>query len=104
MNFALLREHAQAAGQFLDDTFLERAQAGEIDLRRGKLDPPILCLMRFFQQFRHMQQGLRWDASAIEAHSAGIQLWIDERDGHAEVGSKKCGGVSTGTAANDCNI
>ncbi len=104
VNFALLREHAQAARKFLDYAFLPRAQAGEIDLRRSELDAPVLGLMRLFHQFRDVQQCLRWNASAVKADSARIQLWIDQCDGHAEIGGEKCGGVSTRTAANDCNI
>ena len=104
MNFALLRENAEAAGQLLDDTFFPRAQACQIDFRRGEFDAPVLGLMRFFQQLGHVQQRLRRNAAAVEADAAGIHLRVDQRDGHAEIGSEKCGGVSTGTAADDCNV
>ena len=104
MNFALLREHAQTAGEFLDHVLFPRTQARQIDLRRGEFDSPVFGLMRLFEQLGYVQQRLRRNAAAIEADAAGVQLRIDQRDRHAEIGGKKCGGVSTGTAADHCNI
>jgi len=41
-----------------------------------------------------MKQGLRRNASAIEAYAARIRLGINQRNFHAEVGSKEGGSVT----------
>ena len=74
LHLALLRENAEAAGELLDDAFFPRAQARQIDFRRGELDAPVLGLMRFFDQLGDVQQRLRRNAAAVEADAAGIQL------------------------------
>jgi hypothetical protein len=60
--------------------------------------------MRFFQQFGDMQKRLGRDTAAVQANSSGIEFRIDERYAHAKIGGEKCGGISTGTAANDCYV
>ena len=57
-HLALLREYAQAAGQFLDHAVFPRAQPGQIDFGIGVLDAPIFCVTRFIDQLGHVQQGL----------------------------------------------
>ena len=104
MNLALLREHAQAAGQFLDHALFPRAQASEIDLGIGELDAPILGLMGFLDQLGHVQQGFGRNAAAVEADAAGIRFRIDQRDLHAQIGGEKCRGVTTRPAAHHCNV
>ena len=103
-NLALLREHAQAAGQLLDHAFFPRAQAGEIDLGIGELDAPVFGVTGFVDQLGHVQQGFRRNAAAVEADSARIRFGIDQRDFHAQIGGEKCRGVATRPAAHDCNV
>ncbi len=57
-DLALLRKHAQAAGQLLDHALFPRAQSGQINLGIGVLDPPIFGVSRFVNQLGHVQQGL----------------------------------------------
>ena len=104
VHLALLRENAESAGELLDDIFFPRTQARQIDLRRGELDAPIFGLMRFLQQLGHVEQRLRRNAAAVKADSAGVQFGVDQRDVHAEIGGKKCSGISTRTAAHHCNV
>ena len=74
LHLALFRKHAQSTGQFLDHVLLERAKAGEINLWRSELDSPVLRLMGLLQQFGHMQQRFRRNASAIKAYAARDSL------------------------------
>ena len=60
--------------------------------------------MRFLQQFGDVQKRLGRNTAAIQAHSAWVQFRIDERYAHAKISGEKCGGVSTGTATNDCYV
>ena len=100
----MFRKNAQASREFLDHTFFPRTKAGEINLGSGEFDSPIFGLMGLLQQFGYMKQSFRWDAAAVEADSAGIEFGIDQGDGHAEIGSEKCGGIATGAAADYCDI
>ena len=84
-------------------SFQERRRARSIFGAANSI-PQSLRLMRFLQQLGHVEQGLRRDAAAVEADAARVQLGIDEGDGHAEIGGEECSGVSTGTAADYCNI
>lgn len=52
--------------------------------------------MRFFQQLGYVQQSFRRNATAIEADSSRIQLWVDQGDVHTEIGGKKSCSISTG--------
>jgi hypothetical protein len=51
-----------------------------------------------------VEQGLRWDATAVQADSARVYFWIDERDVHAKIGGEECSGVSSGTGTDDCDV
>ncbi len=103
-DFALLGENAEAAGEFLDYALFPRTQARQIDFRRGEIDAPVFRLLRFLDQLGHVQQRFRRDAAAVEADSAGVRFWVDQRDGHAQIGGKKRGGVASGTGADYCDI
>src|SRR5262249_27573417 len=100
-DLAKLHQLAGAVGQPLDDVVLEGAQLVEIDLRLGELDAPRCRMTRFVDHLGDVEQRLRGNAAAIDAHAAGIQLGIDERGAETEIGGEERGGVSTGTAADD---
>src|SRR5579871_189705 len=104
MHFPLLRQNSQPARQFLDDILFERTQPPEIDLRRSEFNAPIFRLVRLLNQLRHVQQSFRRNTPAIKAHPTGIQLRIDQCDGHAQISREKSGGISTGTATNDSYV
>ena len=92
-----------AASEFLHHAVFEAAQTVEIDLRLAVVDAPRLGVIGLVHQSSHVQQGLRRNAADVEADAAGVLALIDQSHLHAEIGGKKCGGVSTGTAANHCN-
>src|SRR5436309_10142294 len=48
-----------------------------------------------------MQERLRRNASAIDAHAARVRLRVDQRGLQSEIGGEKCRGVSAGAAADD---
>ena len=70
----------------------------------AELDAPLLRVLRFLEQLGDVQQRLRRNAAAIQAHAAGILLVVDEGDLHAEVGGIEGGRVATGACADDCNV
>src|SRR4029078_3173922 len=59
---------------------------------------------RLVDQRRHVQQCLRRDASAVQAHAAWVLFPIDERDPHSEIRRKKCRCVTTRSAADYCDV
>ena len=61
-------------------------------------------VLRLADELRDVQQRLRRNAAAIETDAAGIQLRVDERDLHAEIGGVERGGVSAGTGADDYEL
>ena len=73
-------------------------------LALAELDAPLLRVLRFLEQLGDVQQRLRRDAAAIQAHAAGVLLVVDEGDLHAEVGGVKRCGVPTGACADDCDV
>src|SRR4029450_13699285 len=89
------------SSQTTDDGVFEAAELVEVDFRLAELNAPSLGVPRFGDQFGHMQPRFRRNAAAINAHAAGIDLGIDERDLHAQVGREKSGRVPTWAAAND---
>ena len=60
--------------------------------------------MGFLDQLGNVQQCLGRNAAAIEANPARVSFWVNERYVHAEISGEKGSGVSTGTAANDCDF
>ena len=48
-----------------------------------------------------MEQRLRRDTAAIDAHAAGVRLRIDERDVEAHVGGEKRRRISARSTADD---
>ena len=58
INAAAFTQHAEAAGQLLNDTVLPGAQLVEIDLRLVEADAPVACFGCFIDQLRHVQQRL----------------------------------------------
>ena len=100
-DLAHLRDLADAARHLVDDLILERAQLVEIDLRRAVGDAPVRRVMRLAHHFGDMQQRLRRNAAAIEAHAAGIRFEIDERDLHPEIRRIERGGIPPGTGTDD---
>ena len=98
----LAGELAEAAGQPVDDALLEAAQAVEVDRGLAEGDAPVLGEARLLDQPGDVQQRLRGDAAAVEAHPAGVRLLVDERDVHAHVGGEERGRIAAGAAANDC--
>jgi hypothetical protein len=59
---------------------------------------------RFVHHLGHVQQRLRGDAAAIEAHAAGILVFADERDLHAQVSRIKGRGIAAWPRAKYCNL
>ena len=49
-HFALLGEYAEAAGEFLYNTFFPGSQPAEVNFGFGKFDAPVFGLVRFFDQ------------------------------------------------------
>ena len=103
-DLALLGHDAQSARQFGDHTFFERAQLGHVDLRLAILHAKTRRVAGFGNHRRHMQQRLGRNAAAIEAHSAGVLLAVDEGDVKTEVGTEESRGVTTRSAADHCNF
>ena len=101
---ALLGKLSQSSGKLLDHTFFPGAQPSQIDLRRRKFDPPVLSLLGFFNQLGDVQQRLRRNAAAVEAHAARVRLGIDQRHLHAEIGGQKGGCVAAWSAADYSDV
>ena len=89
---------------FLTTFVFEVAQPVEIDLRLAELDAPRFGVLGLVDHRGHVQQRLRGNAADVEADAAGILAFVDQRDLHAEIGGKKCGGVSSRAAANHCDV
>src|ERR1017187_7767257 len=104
MHFALLRELAETSGEFFHYAVFPGTKAQQIDFWCGEVDAPVFCLLRFFKQLGYVKQGFRRNTAAVEADAAGVQLGIDQCDRHAEIGSEERSGISTGTAADDCDV
>ena len=75
VHFALFREHAEAAGQFLDDAFFQGAQAraDRSSARRNSM-PQFFACCGFFNQLGDVKQGFRGNAAAVETDAAGVRL------------------------------
>src|SRR5207249_6303379 len=73
-------------------------------LRLTKIETPLRRVSGIVDQFGNVQQGLRRNASAVDANTAGIEFGIDERDLQAEIGREKGRRVPTGTAADNCQL
>ena len=104
IDLAELRHLAGAAGQLLDDAVLIVPNLVDVDFRSGKLDAPVLRVLRFIEDLGHMQQGLGRNAAAVQAHAARVLLVVDECDLQPEVSRVKRGRVAAGPGANDCNV
>ena len=104
VDLAELRHLAGAAGQLLDDAVLVVAELVDVDLGLAELDAPLLGVLRFVEDLGDVQQRLRRNAAAVQAHAAGVLLVVDERDLHAEVGGVEGGRVAAGAGANDCDV
>ena len=55
----------------------------------------------FADELGDVQQRLRRNAPAVEAHAAGILFGIDERDRHPEVRGVERRRIPSGTGTND---
>ena len=93
-----------AAGQLLDDAVLEVAELVDVDLGLAELDAPVPRVLRFVEDLGDVQQRLRRNAAAIEAHAAGIFLVVDQGDLQAEVGGIEGGSVAPGARPNHCDV
>src|SRR5262249_22951712 len=62
---------------------------------------PRFRVLRLVDELRDMQERLRRNAPAIDAHAAGVDLGIDERGRESQIGGQKRSRVPTGSAAND---
>jgi hypothetical protein len=91
-----------AACEALTTLSFNRA-AARFDLGSA-IDAPILRLTRFFNELGDVQQRLGRDAPTIQADAAGIDFGIDERNFEAEVGRQKSSGVTTRSAAHNCEM
>ena len=87
-------------GQLVDDPVLEGAQLVDVDLRLAELDAPVAGVLRLVEHLGDVQQRLRGNAAAIQAHAAGILLRIDQRDLHAEIGGVERRGVAARAGPN----
>jgi len=58
----------------------------------------------FVENFGSMQKRLGRYAAPIQAHAAGIDVWIDERYLHPEIGGVECGRVPARTRTNNNNL
>jgi hypothetical protein len=88
-----------AARQLFDDAVLVVAEFVDVDLGVAELDAPLFRVLRFLEELRDVQQRLRRDAAAIQAHAAGILLVVDEGDLHAKVGGIEGSCVAAGAGA-----
>ena len=70
LDLALLGQHAQAAGQLLDDRALPAAQLLEVDLRRAEGDAMGAHLLGVLDDLGRMQQRLGGNAADIQTHAA----------------------------------
>ncbi len=75
------------------------AQLVDVDRRLAEGDAPLAGVPRLVDDLGDVQQRLRRDAAAVEADAAGILLFVDERDLHAEVGGVERGRVAAGARA-----
>ena len=104
LDFSLLGQQAQAAGELLDHPVLEGAQAVQIDLGCGELDAPTAGVARLINQFGNVQQRLRRNAAAVEAHPAGIQFRVDEGDAQAQIGGQERGRIAPRASPDDGDV
>ena len=101
LHFPEFGELPRTVCQSLDDVVLEIPEPGQVDLRLAKLDAPGFRLARLVDKLRHMEEHLRGNAAAVDAHAAGIRFGIDQGDAQAKIGCEKSGRVPAGAAADD---
>src|SRR5512147_627778 len=93
-NLALFGKLSESAGQFVDDVILEVAQTVEVYLRLGEFNAPGFGMIGLVDNGRHMQQGLRGDATVVQTDAAGVHVFVNQCDLHAKIGCVKSCGVS----------
>ena len=64
-----------------------------------KLMPGARHVFSVFDDFRSVQQRLRWNAADIQTHAAQLRPSLDQGRLHAEIGCAKRRGVAAGTCA-----
>ena len=100
----MLHELPGPAGQPADDRILEGAQLVQIDRRLAEFDAPRRRVPGLGDHLGDVQQRLRGDAAAIDAHAAGVVFRIDEDDLQAEVRGEKRRRISARSAADDSQL
>ena len=61
-------------------------------------------MLRFADQLGDVQQRFRRNAASVQANAARIQLRVDERNLHSQVGSEKRGSVASWPGAYNGNL
>ena len=101
---ALRRELRDAAGELRDDGVLPRAELVQLDLWCAERDAAMGGLLRRADGVGRVEERLRGDAAAVEAHAAELGVAFEENHFLAEVRGVKGGGVSAGAGAHDDEV
>src|SRR5688572_26384931 len=86
---------ADAGGQLIDHALLVGAELPDVDAGLAERHAPVAGVPGFVHDLGHVQQRLRRNAPPVQTDTAGILLFVDERDLHAEIGCVESGGIAT---------
>ena len=78
VDLAQLGDLPHTAGQLRDDLVLERPDLVDLDARGVERHAPGGGVLRFVDDLGHVQQRLRRNAAAIQAHAARVRRGVDE--------------------------
>jgi hypothetical protein len=107
LDFVLLEEQLDAAGQTADDLVLPRVNGRHVDADRGAVyarQSPFLCGLRQLQSVGVLEQGFRGDAPPDEAGAAEGLLSFDHRHGESQLRRPNRGDIPAGAGANDDDV
>ena len=99
IDIPLFAKLAESAGQLLDHALLPRADLVRVELRVAEHDAPARRFLCFVEDRRDVEKRLRRDTAAIQADAARVDVLIDQRDLHAQVGCQECRRISAGPGA-----
>ncbi|OQC07498.1 MAG: hypothetical protein BWX79_01871 [Alphaproteobacteria bacterium ADurb.Bin100] len=98
-DLAHLGHGSQAAGQLADDLFFVAAQLVDVDHGRTEVNTQVGHVADFVHDGGHVQQGLRGDATHVQAHAAQGRVTLDHDDFEAQVCCAEGRGVAAGATA-----
>src|SRR5688572_18965967 len=86
---------ADAGGQLIDHALLVRAELPDVDAGLAERHAPVPGVPGFVHALRHVQPSLQRNPPPVQTDTAGILLFVDERDLHAQVSRVKGRRIST---------